>query len=169
MDCTIEILTENNWQILKDLWLEALQNDSIAYASSYDEEAALSEAEWRKKFEAGTKYVAVALGKYVGLAGATFEKKIKLQHTADLAGFYVVAEYRGKGIGRALLERILSDLRSNPKIMKVRLAVGTTQTNAIKLYRDLGFVETGVARKAVKIGDVYYDHMRMELIFEDKL
>ncbi|MEI8130720.1 MAG: GNAT family N-acetyltransferase [bacterium] len=168
MDTTIEILTVDNWQILKELWLEALQSDSIAYGSSYEENVGLSDDEWRKKFEAGPKYVARVDGEPVGLVGVRYEKTKKVEHVAHIVGFYVDPAFRGRGIGRKLMERALDDLRKHPKITKIELGVNVLQTSAIALYKNLGFVEEGVLHRATKIGDTYYDHAQMYLLFPDK-
>ncbi len=168
MDYTIEILTKENWQVLKDLWLEALQANPEAYGSSYEEESLLSDEEWKKKFDASTKYVARIGDTYVGLMGVQFEKKIKVAHSAQIVGVYVTAKERGRGIGRAMMERALVDLRADPKIIRVGIGVNILQKNAVQLYHDLGFKDYGPAEKASRIGDTYYDHMQMQLIFEDK-
>ena len=169
MDCTIEILTSGKWQVLKDLWLEALQQNPEAYGSSYEEESIRSDEEWRQKFDAGPKYVARVGEMYVGLMGVQFEKKIKMAHSAQIVGVYVSPEYRGKGIGRTMMERALADLHANPKIVRVGIGVNTLQEYAVKLYHDLGFKDYGPAEKVTKVGGVYYDHMQMQLLFEDKL
>ena len=168
METTIEILTVDNWKILKDLWLEALQSDSIAYGSSYEENVVLSDDEWRKKFEAGPKYLARVDGKPVGLIGVRYEKTKKTEHIAILGGFYVDPEFRGKGIGRKLLERAIEDLRKHPKITKIELRVNVLQTNAIELYKNLGFLEEGVIHHATKIDDTYYDQVQMYLFLPDR-
>ena len=169
MDTTIEILTADNWKILKDLWLTALQSDSIAYGSSYEENVVLSDDEWRKKFEAGPKYIARVAGKPVGLIGVRYEKSKKTEHIAHVTGFYVDPLCRGKGIGRKLMERVLADLHAHPKISKIELGVNVLQTNAFTLYKNLGFIEEGVLHKATKIGNTYYDHAQLYLLFPDKL
>ncbi len=169
MDCTIEILAPEKWQVLKDLWLEALQKEAWAYGPAYEEEVVLSDEEWKKKFDAGTKYVARIGEQYVGLIGVTFEKKLNQQHVADIVGFYVKPEYRGKGIGRKIMERVLADLHTHPRISRIRIGVNVLLENAVKLYHDLGFKDIGLAEKAMKVNGVYYDHMQMQLLFEDKL
>ncbi len=169
MDTTIEILTVDNWKILKDLWLPALESDSIAYGSSYEENVDLNEDAWRKKFEAGPKYIARVGGNPVGLIGVHYEKTKKTEHVAHVVGFYVDPFYRGQGVGRKILERVLADLQAHPKISKVELGVNVLQTNAVALYKSFGFVEEGVLHNATKIGNTYYDHAQMYLLFPEKL
>ncbi|MBP7804910.1 MAG: GNAT family N-acetyltransferase [Candidatus Pacebacteria bacterium] len=169
MDYIIHIATKDEWKALKDIWLEALQNDPAAYGSSYEEESALTDEEWKSKFDGSTKYVAKIGDEYIGVLGATFEKRKNMEHVVMLVGFYVKPNYRGQGIGRALVKEALRDLHENPKIIKVRLGVNLEQESAIKLYESLGFANVGMFLKATKVNGVYYDHANMELVFQDKL
>jgi len=55
-------------------------------------------------------------------------------------------------VGTALLQRLLKWAEANPIIEKVALEVFATNDSAIRLYKKLGFIEQGVARKEVKLG-----------------
>ena len=169
METIIEILTPEKWQVLKDLWLRALAEDPTPFGSSYEEESVLSDDEWKKKFDASDKYVARVGDAYVGLVGVTYNKKVRQEHSVDINGFYVLPEFQGKGIGRKLLERVIADMHAKPGIIRLRIFVDVERKNAIKLYSDLGFVETGISPKAIFDGTVYHDHAQMVHLFEDKL
>ena len=169
MDCTIEILTADKWQVLKDLWLFALKEDPIPFGTDYEDDVALSDDEWKKKFEAGPKYCARMGEEYVGLIGVILEKKVKVRHSADVVGLYVLPEWQGKGIGRKLIERVVADMHAKPGIVRLRLGVDVERTKAIKLYTSLGFVQTGISPKAIKVGTTYQDHAMMSLVFDNKL
>lgn len=56
----------------------------------------------------------------------------------ELDDFYILPEYRGKGIGTAALEQILSAIQT-----PVTLCVFTANTGAVRLYRRFGFQITG--------------------------
>lgn len=51
----------------------------------------------------------------------------------------VLAPYRGRGIGSALVRRVLDEAEKEPRITSVYLHVQTSNTDAIKLYERLGF------------------------------
>ncbi|MDP1612409.1 MAG: GNAT family N-acetyltransferase [Sulfuritalea sp.] len=51
----------------------------------------------------------------------------------------VLADWRGKGVGRALLERLLEDAA----VMRMRRLALHAQTQACGFYRRFGFVEEG--------------------------
>lgn len=87
--------------------------------------------------------------------------KKKNAHTGEF-GVSVHPEYQGMGIGRQLIIVLLDWAKKNNAIEKVYLSVFATNNNAIKLYRDLGFVEEGRHVKAVKqINGDYVDVLQM--------
>ena len=78
-------------------------------------------------------------GELVGIATFLREAGIKERHKARIYGVYVSPGLRGKGVGRALLTRLLELVREDGSIEQVLLAVATTQVAARELYRSLGF------------------------------
>jgi RimJ/RimL family protein N-acetyltransferase len=79
----------------------------------------------------------------------------RIAHRGTL-GIAVVKEWRGQGIGTALMENLLAWATGNPLIEKVCLEVFTTNSNAIRLYRKLGFIEEGLRLKDIKFGPGRY-------------
>lgn len=59
--------------------------------------------------------------------------------TAYLFGISIRKEFRGKGLGRRLLQKIIDDLTDDTEALY--LTVKPDNQVAIKLYRSLGFVE----------------------------
>ncbi|ATA61113.1 GNAT family acetyltransferase [Geobacillus stearothermophilus] len=79
-------------------------------------------------------------------------------------GMSVKKDFRGQGVGTALLAALLDWAKENPLIEKVCLEVVAGNKNAIRLYQKFGFVEEGVKKKAVKIDDkTYWDLVMMAL------
>jgi ribosomal protein S18 acetylase RimI-like enzyme len=76
---------------------------------------------------------------------------------------YVTAEWRAKGIGRALLMELLRRLRSEAGLLQVTLTVATGQTAAKHLYSSLGFKTYGCEPRALKVGEEYLDEDLMVL------
>jgi ribosomal-protein-alanine N-acetyltransferase len=60
---------------------------------------------------------------------------------AQLANIAVHPDFRGRGLGKEMMVRLLSDARSEG-MERMTLEVRTGNTAAIELYRALGFVET---------------------------
>ncbi len=80
------------------------------------------------------------LAEYEGqVAGLACMQKI-LQNTGEIKRMYVRPEFRGKGIGRALLEGLLSEARAIG-YPSVRLDSTRFMKEAHALYRSVGFEE----------------------------
>jgi len=69
-----------------------------------------------------------------------------LYESADIIDIFVLDEYRNRGIGKALMNKMLE----NKQIEKVTLEVKKDNKNAIMLYNSLGF-------KPVSIRKGYYN------------
>ncbi len=59
-----------------------------------------------------------------------------------LERFAVLNEFRGRGIGSAMVEKILSDIKRDPEAGNMEIYLHA-QMNAIPLYRKFGFVKFG--------------------------
>lgn len=66
----------------------------------------------------------------------------RLAHTGSF-GMMILKEYRGLGIGKCLLEKLLKWAELNLYIEKISLGVFSTNESAIALYKKMGFVEEG--------------------------
>jgi len=72
-------------------------------------------------------------------------------------------DFRGCGVGRLMVERVLRDCREGGADT-VYLEVRPSNHAAISLYRQLGFVETGIRRNYYENGE---DALLMEYSFEN--
>jgi ribosomal protein S18 acetylase RimI-like enzyme len=77
----------------------------------------------------------------------------------------VLKEYRGQGIGSALLHQALAEAR-NRGMERVELSVFDSNLGAIHLYEKFNFETEGRKKKARKIDGRYEDIIVMALIFE---
>lgn len=64
-------------------------------------------------------------------------------------GVEVAREHQRKGIGRALVERLLEIAERDLGLLRVELDVMADHARAIKLYESLGFAREGVRRAAI--------------------
>lgn len=87
--------------------------------------------------------------KVIGLLFFAAQTRKKIAHTGEF-GVSVHPGYQAKGIGRALIESLISWANNNSQVEKVCLQVLATNTPAIRLYQALGFIEEGRHVKALK-------------------
>lgn len=87
--------------------------------------------------------------------------RIRLSHTGSF-GMMIDKDYRGKGVGKLLIRRLLDWAELNPFIEKVSLGVFSTNERAIALYKKMGFIEEGRKIREFKMenGD-YVDDILM--------
>ena len=84
---------------------------------------------------------------------------------AGWLGMGVLKEYRGQGIGSALLYQSLAEAR-NRGLERVELSVFASNVTAIHLYENFKFEVEGRKKKARKLDGSYDDIIVMALIFE---
>ena len=99
--------------------------------------------------------IAEVAGKIVGSLSFENGPFWATSHTGTF-GVSIRRDWRGKGIGTALLETLLEWAEANSLIEQVGLSVFSSNADAIKLYRRLGFVEEGHRAKAIKLGPGQY-------------
>jgi ribosomal protein S18 acetylase RimI-like enzyme len=85
-------------------------------------------------------------------------------HKGFLWGVYVREAARGRGLGRALVTRVIEHARG--QVVQLHAAVGTTNHAALSLYRTLGFTTYGLEPRGLACGGRYYDQELMVLMLD---
>jgi L-phenylalanine/L-methionine N-acetyltransferase len=101
------------------------------------------------------QYIAVSDGKIVGWVDAIPKAHPTMAHVGGL-GMGVIAEHRGKGIGRKLLEKAIQHAWDSG-LKRLELEVFADNEAAIALYKKHGFIQEGVKRFARAIDGHYQD------------
>jgi len=156
----IRKLVTSRWKDYRKLRLESLRRSPLAFGSSFGEEAALREREWKKRMKGA--YFAMTGDVPLGMIVCSFNKDVKFRHIAEIFSFYVRPGCRGKGVGTALLDHALWVAKNNALIIKVRLYVNSRQRAAIRMYEKVGFMVVGRLDREMKVGGRYYEMLVME-------
>ena len=158
----------SRWRESRALRLHALRADPAAFASSHADESAFADDIWLRRAQSAidrkgnmTFYAEVA-GKLVGMAVANWSDREKIRHVANVYGMYAHPDYRGQGIAKSLMTRLLDELDAMPQIRKVSLQVNRESAAAVALYEKMGFETVGVARGDLFVGGRYVDLLYME-------
>lgn len=95
-------------------------------------------------------------------------KKIDLY---NLNAEYAIAIRRsawGKGVGTQASKHLINYAIMDLNLHKIYLNVLTSNTNAIRLYENLGFIQNGVFKDHLKKNEVYLDLYYYELILDER-
>jgi ribosomal protein S18 acetylase RimI-like enzyme len=164
----IKKVTKENIGSVKQLMLEALQNDPLAFTVYYDEYAFASQEWWDKYLESytnplrGIMLLAEMETKYVGMAGLLFRSGRRNTHVATIVWVYVDPAQRSHGIGQKLMNEILEIVQKDTSLKKLTLYVNGKQDPAKKIYEKLGFKVVGTLEKELFINGEFIDTIIME-------
>jgi GNAT superfamily N-acetyltransferase len=134
--------TTEEWQVLRDIRLTALQDAPGAFGSTYAEQAASREADWRRRVSRGGTFFAyiseVNGTEPAGLVGVFQETP----GTVELVSLWVRPQARGLGVGQALVVAVI-DWAKARNATSVHLWLTETNKHARMLYERCGFSPTG--------------------------
>ncbi len=150
--------------------LNALENNPEAFGSSYEEEKdrTVEMYQTRLASEESYTYGAVEGGRLIGTVSLVREKYLKCRHRANIVGMYVDPNYRGAGVGKALLIEAIQLAKTMKELEQLNLSVVTTNENAVRLYTSLGFETFGTEKRALKLDETtYLDEYHMVLYLAD--
>lgn len=145
----------------KALRLESLHSHPEAFSASWEDEHGKPVAWFAERLE--NSFVVGAWHGQVlaGVAGLFVPASPKLNHKNTLWGVYVRPQARGTGLAAELLKQVIAQAATRAE--EILLTVSASNLPALQLYRKAGFVEYGVERRALKLGERYYDEILMSL------
>lgn len=108
-------------------------------------------------------FVAIVDWIIVGWCDISSEHRPVLAHCGSL-GIGVVNGHRGKGIGEALMRAALQKAKDKG-LTRIGLTARENNSNAIALYRKLGFVIEGLHHNAIRIDIQYENQISKGLLF----
>jgi ribosomal protein S18 acetylase RimI-like enzyme len=147
----IHTVQHRDWQDYRDIRLAALKDSPSAFASTWQEEAALTASQWMERAQRSedgdTRTMVIAVddaGRWVGLAGGY--RPGDRGADAELISMWVAPDCRGRKIGPELVRAVLAWAESH-RVGSVALWVNETNRPAISLYEKAGFRRTGEVDK----------------------
>ena len=146
-------------EVYRAIRLEALRDSPEAFGSSLEAENAQPLSWFADRLGSSTVLGAFGGGELVAIAGFAIQQGPKRAHKGLLWGMYVRPGARMGGIGRRLIEAILDVARQHVEL--IQLTVVRDNARARRLYANMGFVDYGLERNALKQGGRYYDDALM--------
>jgi L-amino acid N-acyltransferase YncA len=152
----IEPLTAAHWPAVR-----AIYEQGIATGDATFETAAPTWEAWDGGHLAGHRLVAVADGRVVGWAALSpVSERCAYAGVAE-ASVYVAADAAGRGVGRALLERLVAGAEA-AGIWTVQAGVFPENAASLALHRRCGFRTVGVRERLGKLDGRWRDVVLLE-------
>jgi RimJ/RimL family protein N-acetyltransferase len=107
--------------------------------------------------------IAESEGEIVGALTCIGGHRRAIRHASEL-GITVAKEWRGQGIGTAMMERAIEWAKKNGVTIRIELTAFVRNKDAIRLYERLGFKVEGRRQKAIFRDGVYQDNLVMALL-----
>ncbi len=139
--------------------LEALKTSPESFGSDYATESQRPPEWFAERLSEGVMFGAFHGEELLGIAGFYVEPAIRRAHKGVLWGVFVRPKARSAGVARRLAETVLA--HAEGKVEQVNLCVERGNMHARRLYASLGFVEYGLEKNAIRIGDRYFDDVMM--------
>jgi ribosomal protein S18 acetylase RimI-like enzyme len=158
-DIQVRRLAADDAPLFRDIRLEALQLAADAFASTFEAESAKPLSWFAERLGASHVFGAFRGEELVGVASLIILQSAKMAHKGHLVGMYVRPDARRSGIGRRLVEAIIETARGRVEVIQLSAVAGNEA--ARRLYAGLGFEEYGLEKKALKLGNVYFDEILM--------
>jgi RimJ/RimL family protein N-acetyltransferase len=160
------VLTHTDAATFYHIRRRALHEEPAAFGMMPEEMASVEALAKRFKDEWSGQHGFVIGGfdsDLIGIVGCVREPRVKRLHVALIWGMYLVPERRGQGLGRRLLLDAIAQAETWPELEQLCLDVTATNLPARMLYLSCGFQVIGIRRRALKVGDRYYDEEIMAL------
>jgi RimJ/RimL family protein N-acetyltransferase len=158
-------LETHDVSVYRELRLEGLKSHPEAFSASWEDESAKTAPWWAERLETGTVFGGwIDDSPLLGVAGFHVNGSAKLRHKGVLWGMYVRPEARGSGLAASLVQRVIAHART--LVEEICVTVVASNAAAYRLYRANGFEQYGLERRALKVGNEYYDEVLMALPFQ---
>jgi ribosomal protein S18 acetylase RimI-like enzyme len=157
-------LTGEDEEALWFLRLKALTDNPEAFAATLEEtlasgrERVVQHLHLEEAF-----YIGAFESELIGMVFFRREEGRKNLHKGRILSMYVQPESRGHGVGKLLLQEVISQAKQIDGIEQLHLTVVTTNIAARSLYYSMGFEVYGTILQALKINEQYWDEEMMVL------
>jgi ribosomal protein S18 acetylase RimI-like enzyme len=163
----IVVLSASDAPQYRAVMLHAYEHAADSFTSTPEERAAEPESWWVNRIS-NPAGLTVAFGAFEatelgGVVALEYSAGRKTRHKALVVGMFVMPDWRGKGVARALMQAAIDHAASRGGITVVQLEVTHGNDPATALYESLGFQAYGIEPLAVLTPSGYRAKVHMWL------
>lgn len=158
-DVQIRAVTAMDHESLRELYIFSLRYNRPGFIQNEKRDGDIAERAQNYQANNGDMLgIFKPDGTLIGFGG--LKRNAKDHSRVELCNLHLHPECHGQGLGRRIVETLISEARSRG-YKTVELHVTITQTAAVSLYQSLGFVQT--SRIVHESTDGTYDTLYMDL------
>jgi L-amino acid N-acyltransferase YncA len=152
----IKSMLSTHWEKVKEIYEEGIATGNATF-----ETTAPSWEDWDADHVKVPRLVAIENEEIVGWAALTNVSGRCIYAGVGEVSVYVSGTQRGKGIGRRLLQALISESEKN-NYWTLQAGIFPENKSSIKIHEDCGFRLIGVREKIGKMNNVWRDTLLME-------
>jgi phosphinothricin acetyltransferase len=152
----IKPLLPQHWEQVK-----AIYESGIATGKATFETTAPSWEKWNESHLTFGRLVAISNGELAGWAALSPVSNRCVYGGVAEVSIYVANEHQGKGIGKLLLQNLVSTSEANG-IWTLQAGIFTDNTASVKLHESVGFRVIGYREKIGKLNNNWKDNYLLE-------
>jgi len=156
MKMNIQSMRPEHWPSVKAIYEAGLSTGNASFQTS-----APSWEEWDKSHLAHSRLVALDGDAVAGWAALTPVSGRCVYAGVAEVSVYIDASCRGKGVGKTLLQSLVSHSEQNG-IWTLQAGIFPENTASIRLHESVGFRQIGIREKIGKMGDRWRDTVLLE-------
>lgn len=167
MDKQVRRLTEDDAERFRKIRLEALERHPETFQATYESAAELPLDAYVQRLRRYALFGGFVGDELCGFVGFYPLTNPKISHKGLMWGMYVTEAARGTGLAEAMVEAVVDYARD--KVEQILLSVIEDNERAKRFYEKMGFEPYGLERRALKIGERYYDEeFRVKFLGESR-
>jgi L-amino acid N-acyltransferase YncA len=156
MSFTIRQMTQEDWGQASVIYAEG-----IATGNSTFETGVPSYDQWISRHLTGFSIVACDGGAVLGWGSLSPYSSRRVYAGVAEASVYVGRQYRGRGVGSALLGSLI-ELSESRGLWTLQAGIFPENIASVAMCKSLGFLEVGVRKRLGQLGGVWRDVLLLE-------
>ena len=153
---TVEQLSPEHWPDVARIYAEGIATGDATFETDVP-----SWEDWNETHLAGHRFVAVAGGQVVGWVAVSPVSDRCVYGGVVENSVYVAAEARGRGVGRALLERLVTSTEE-AGIWTIQTGIFPENTTSLRVHERVGYTVVGRRKRLGKLNGVWRDVLLLE-------